>query len=120
MKEHQAKKHIYIGNLSPDATEEELTANMQLIYKEEMEKGIIQTIETHLNIDGIEMAKELNQQDPTHPVTSSACVVLTSYPGKALTEVGLKLHHYERNVRVRRWNGPIPRPKKTPPLKLKW
>ena len=120
--DRQYTKRIYIGNLSESATTDELTANMQLIYKEEIQNNIIQKVETHINQAGIEKANKIKAQDPSHEVLKSACVVLTSFPGQPLTEVGLKLDHYEEKIRrtVRRWNGPIPRPKMKPPVKLNW
>ena len=120
--ERQYTKRIYIGNLSETATTEDLTANMQYIYREEIQNKLIHSVEAHMNYAGIERARKMKAQDPMHEVMKSACIVLTSYPGCPLTDVGLKLDDFEDKIRrtVRRWNGPIPRPKTNPATKLNW
>ena len=120
--ERQYTKRIYIGNLSETATTEELTANMQYIYREEIRNNIIQSVETHLNYAGMERATKMKAQNPAYEMTKSACVILTSFPGQPLTEVGLKLDEYDEKIQrtVRRWNGPTPRQKSKPTNQLKW
>ena len=101
---------LYVGNLSDAMTEEKITANIEQIYKDDNERGTIQKIETFMNHSGLERARKRQSQDPSLVITKSACVILSSYPGKELAEVGLKLDHYSHNIRktVRIWNGPTP------------
>ena len=116
------KMRVYVGNLSATMTEEKITENMQRIYNEEMKNGVVQKIETVLNQTGLDMARKRHSQDPSQPITMSACVILSSTPGKDLAGIGLKLDHYSYNVRktVRRWNGPTPRPKTEAVTALDW
>ena len=103
-------------------TEQKLTENIQEIYKQEMSDGAVQKIETFLNQAGLDMARKRHSQDPSQPITMSACVVLSSAPGMDLTEIGLKKLHYHPLIRktIRRWNGPIPQPKMEIATALDW
>ena len=94
---------------------------MKAIYKEEIDKGVIQKVETILNETGLDMARKRHSVDPTQAITMSACVILSSPPGKELTDVGLKLGHYPQEIRrtIRRWNGSLPNSKE-PLTTLDW
>ena len=115
------KIRLYVGNLSPATTKEKITSNMKAIYKEEIDKGVIQKVETILNETGLDMARKRHSVDPTQAITMSACVILSSPPGKELTDVGLKLGHYPQEIRrtIRRWNGSLPNSKE-PLTTLDW
>ena len=115
-------KRIYLGNLSADLTQEQLTKNMKHIYKEDIEKKRTQKIETHWNEKGISRALQKQIQDPSREAPKSACIVITSYPGQTLVDVSLKLEHYSPKIRrsVRHWNGPIPRPTEPAKSNLNW
>ena len=104
-------KKIYVGNLSPDLTDGQITTNMKKIYEPEMKAGTIKEIETIPNRQG---------------ATRSVCVVLTSHIGKTLMEVDLKTDHYPRRMTkwVRWWKGYVPYPenhqRNKPAVDLNW
>ena len=115
-------KRIYLGNISESKTKEEVIENMNHIYKEEIQQGIIQKIEAHWNEKGNKRTLQLQSQDPFREALKSACIVLTSHPGKSLTAVTLKQEHYSPRVRrtVRHWNGPTPQPTEPAKSNLSW
>ena len=116
-KSHQRtyRKNVYIGNLSPNTSLDQITNNVQRIYAEEMSANVVEKIETIIN-----------QKGTAHTMNKSVCVVLTSHPGKTLKDVSLKLDHYplsmRRNVRV--WRGRPPWPDNhesvKPKINLNW
>ena len=90
-------KKIYIGNLSTEITDNQIQSNMEKIYAEEISSQKIKGIEIVPNREG---------------ATRSVCVVLTSCPGKEMSEIPLKIDHFPRRMTrwVRWWKGPIPYP----------
>ena len=122
LNERVHKMRIYVGNISHTATEEMIVANVKEIYKTEIQHGEVTRVEAIVNQTGLEMARKRHSQDPTHVITKSACVILSSPPGKDLSEIGMKLDHYPHNIRrtVRRWNGPLPHSNKEPMIHLEW
>ena len=108
--QRQYTKKLYIGNLGDNTTVEMVTENMKTIYKNEIDSKIIQTITVHFNLDGIARGKQIQSQAANHMVNRSVCVILTSNPGKPLSDVTLKLTQYPPQVRktVRYWRGRIP------------
>ena len=122
LEERIHKMKIYIGSLPQNAKPEKITANMERFYRQEIENGTIQKIESFINQPGLERARKRHCQDPSQVITSSACVVLSSSPGKDLSEVGLKLDQYSHEIRrtVRRWMGPIPLSRTDPVIPQVW
>lgn len=109
------RKKIYVGNLKPDTKMETVEANLKEIYEEEIESGLIAEIKAYPHLTAWERQLELQHRNPNHKPRQSACVVLTSAPGKHLAEVGLNLHHYPYDQRpaIRYWTGPVPWPEET-------
>ena len=109
------RKNIYVGNLSPSITKEQVVNNMKQIYSAEMEDNVIANIEALIN-----------NQGTAHTMNKSMCVMLTSHPGKTLSSVPLKLncYHYSMRRSVRMWRGRPPWPDDhemvKPQLQLDW
>lgn len=94
-------KRIYIGGISETKTMDDISNNMKEVYKEEIEKNIVKSIETLSNMNAA-----------PHSAGKSVCVIVTSHPGQSLSDLGLKADHYPRSIRrtVRWWRGPPPYP----------
>lgn len=104
------RKALYVGNLSPDATEATIQSNMEKIYQQEMASGSIVKIEAIVNEKSWENQQRLMRNNPAHALRRSMCVVLTSAPGEHLSELELKLEKFPLAMRraVRPWRGPVP------------
>jgi hypothetical protein len=107
------KKKIYVGNLSPSTNMTQIQTNMKKVYHDEIQNGTIANIEAYLNEPAWARQQQLIEQNVNHVARKSCCVVMTSHPGKSLSEVDLKLETYDLGMRrsIRYWNGPIPWPK---------
>ena len=107
------KKKIYVGNLSPGTNMTQIQTNMKKVYHDEIQSGTIANIEAYLNEPAWARQQQLTAQNVNHVARKSCCVVMTSHPGKSLSEVDLKLETYDLGMRrsIRYWNGPIPWPK---------
>ena len=109
------RKCIYIGNCSPQSTEESIVSNIKHVYKKEIEENVIDTVEAIMNREATE-----------YTMNKSFCVVLTSHRGKPLDQVTLNLHLYPYHLRrsVRIWRGHPPWPENhemtRTQLKLNW
>ena len=106
------RKKIYIGNVSPSITEEQIQQNLTNIYKEEIAAKVIEKVEVFLNQDAWKRQQTLLYDNPGHVIKKSVCVVLHSYPGKSLLDVSLKKTSYPVSMRpaIRPWNGAVPWP----------
>ena len=119
-------KKLYIGGLSQSITKEKVTQNLNKIYAEEITNGIIEKIETYVNLKAWNRQQSLKTENAAHIVRRSFCAVLTSNPGQPLADVDLKLHRYSYQMQrfVRPWTGPIPWPddheRSKSPLDLVW
>ena len=95
------RKSIYIGNLSPAISLEQINNNVKRIYVEEIQANVVHTVETLMN-----------QEATANRMNKSVCIVLTSHPGKTLNNVTLREDDYpysmRRNIRV--WRGRPPWP----------
>ena len=104
------RKKIYIGQVNVETPLQQIEANIQEIYKEEMSSQKIAQVEVFLNQASWNRQERIQAQNINHTFMKSVCVVLTSHPGQSLNDVGLKIGHYpprmQRSIRV--WNGPIP------------
>ena len=120
------RKKIFIGNLSPDVEMNVIEENMRFIYETEMAGGgPIANVKAHLNETSWDRQQQLQREDMNHVMRKSACVILTSHPGKPLSNIGLNLELYPRNLRrsVRLWTGPVPQQEPQPITalnNLKW
>ena len=96
--ERQYRKCIYIGNLPPSASLDQITENVKHIYAGEIASNTVKDVEALINQEGTE-----------HTMSKSVCVVLTSPPGQDLP---LKQDHYPYHLRknVRVWRGRPPWP----------
>ena len=122
------RKKIYVGNLNAATEMSQVESNLKQIYKSEMEEdGPIATIVAYLNKDAWDKQCQRQANDLHQNIRKSACVVMTSKPGRSLSEVDLHIGDFEPRMRrwVRQWNGPIPLPEdnregRKPYLNLKW
>ena len=120
------RKKIFIGNLSPDVEMNVIEENMRFIYETEMAGGgPIANVKAHLNETSWDRQQQLQREDMNHVMRKSACVILTSHPGKPLSNIGLKLELYPRNLQrsVRLWTGRVPQQEPQPITalnNLKW
>lgn len=118
-------KKVYVGNLTDTITMSQVEANMKKVYKAELDKGIIATIEAFENLPSLTKQKKRQDQDPSYAIRRSACVVIKSKEGKSLSEVGLNLNEYSMHRRryVKYWTGPVPWPQEVSsksPNNLTW
>ena len=99
--ERQYRKCIYIGNLPPSASLDQITENVKHIYAGEIASNTVKDVEALINQEGTE-----------HTMSKSVCVVLTSHPGQNLQDLPLKQDHYPYHLRknVRVWRGRPPWP----------
>lgn len=102
-------KRIYIGNLASSATTDQVSSNLRKIYESEMQSGILQSIET------VVAPQRKNSTEDAVQSRISMCAILTSYPGKSLSDVKLKIDHFPLWLQktVRYWRGPTPRSEET-------
>ena len=113
---------VYVGNISWDKTEDQITENIQEVYKNEIENGIIKEVKSYINLAGLDRARELRAKDPSLEITKSACVVLTLNHGKNAEDIKLKPMHFPYHVSktLRWWRGPTPRSREEPQIQLNW
>lgn len=113
---------VYVGSLSMDITEDQITTNMKKVYQSEIESGIIKEVKSHINLAGMDRALQIQAEDPSQMVSKSACVVLTLNHGQKAEEVKLKPNHFPYDIRktIRWWRGPTPRPRNEPEIELTW
>ena len=127
LKERLYTKRIYIGNLSTSASLEKIQENLEDIYEEEMkpirnQPAQIQKIEAFWNTAGINQENMKKAQDPSHQIVKSVCILLTSNPGKDLSDVSLKELEYPAEIRrtIHYWRDPVPRERPSPTNNLTW
>ena len=110
IEERVYRKKIYVGQLNVETSMEQVEANMRDIYQEEIADGTVATVKAYLNQASWERQEKIQAGNIHHTFKKSACVVLTSHPGKPLEDVGLKIHLFKLGMRraIRTWSGPIP------------
>ena len=112
LEERVYRKKIYVGNLRPNIEMKQVQTNMEKVYQMEMSEGPIAQVEAFLNENAWNSQKKQQLNNHAHVLRKSACVVLTSKPGRDLNDIDLKLDSFsvERRRAIRVWNGPIPWP----------
>lgn len=121
-------KKIYVGNMSDTMEMDALEANLKKIYETEIgDQGPISSIKAYLNHKAWEKQLEMQETYLNYRPRKSACVVITSKPGKPLTDIDYRLDMYPYHMHrsVRPWNGPIPMERgqslnQDAPLNLNW
>ena len=121
------KKKIYVGSQSEKMTQDKLKTNLKTMYADEIQAGQVEKIEVFLNEDGWKREQGMRLQNPHHVIRKSFCVIITSEPGKSLTELSLKENWFPTEMQrsVRLWSGQVPWPnnhpsKAQPPIELNW
>ena len=105
LEERQEQRRIYVGNLGQAISMETVAENMKVIYRQEIDDGIIEDIEAHLNFKAWERQQKMKEDNIHHILRKSACVVVKAAPGQSIMNIDLRFDH---GITVRPWNGPVP------------